>query len=40
MGGQVPREVKFYKLEKCGHSPWTESYARDEFYRILKEEIL
>jgi pimeloyl-ACP methyl ester carboxylesterase len=33
-------KFKFYKLEKCGHSPWAEAYARDEFYRILKAEIL
>lgn len=31
---------KFYKLKNCGHSPWIESYAKDEFYRILKDEIL
>jgi len=24
-----------YVLEKCGHSPFMEKYAREEFYRIL-----
>lgn len=26
-----------YVLEKCGHSPFMERYAREEFYRILAE---
>ncbi|MFA5309597.1 MAG: alpha/beta hydrolase [Dehalococcoidales bacterium] len=26
-------------LEKCGHTPWLEKYARDEFFRVLKREI-
>ncbi len=29
----VPCET--YVLEKCGHSPFMEKYAKDEFYRIL-----
>jgi len=33
-------KFKFYNIKNCGHSPWTETYARDEFYRILKAEIL
>lgn len=33
-------KFKFYKLENCGHSPWNETYARGEFYRILRAEIL
>lgn len=37
---KIIAKFRFYKLENCGHSPWTESYARDEFYRILQEEIL
>jgi len=24
-----------YILEKCGHSPFVEKYAKDEFYKIL-----
>ncbi len=31
----IPCET--YILEKCGHSPFMEKYAKDEFYNILKE---
>ena len=31
----VPCEV--YVLKKCGHSPFMEKYAKDEFYNILNE---
>jgi pimeloyl-ACP methyl ester carboxylesterase len=30
---------KFFLLEKCGHCPWIEKNARDNFYNILKKEI-
>ena len=33
-------DFRFYLLNKCGHTPWRERYARDEFYRILREEIV
>ncbi|HEY95856.1 MAG TPA: alpha/beta hydrolase [Dehalococcoidia bacterium] len=33
-------DFQFILLEKCGHYPWYEKYARDKFYAILKEEIL
>jgi pimeloyl-ACP methyl ester carboxylesterase len=33
------RDVQFYLLEKCGHCPWIEKNARDNFYNILKNEI-
>lgn len=29
-----------YILDKCGHSPFMEKYAKDEFYRILRQIIL
>ncbi len=32
-------DFRFYLLEKCGHTPWKERNAREEFYRILKKEI-
>ena len=32
-------EFKFILLEKCGHKPWEERYARDKFYEILKAEL-
>ncbi len=31
---------KFYELKKCGHTPWAEVNARDEFYEILIKEII
>jgi pimeloyl-ACP methyl ester carboxylesterase len=31
---------RFILLEKCGHDPQIEKYARDRFYDILKDEII
>ena len=28
-------ECETYILEKCGHSPFMEKYAKDDFYKIL-----
>jgi pimeloyl-ACP methyl ester carboxylesterase len=36
---RVLKDFKFILLEKCGHEPWLERYARDEFYRVLKDEL-
>ncbi len=36
---RILKDFRFVLLEKCGHEPWTERYARDEFFRILREEI-
>lgn len=33
------KDFKFILLEKCGHYPWLEKFARDEFFRILCREI-
>ena len=33
------KNFRFILLEKCGHEPWIERYARDDFFRILREEI-
>jgi pimeloyl-ACP methyl ester carboxylesterase len=30
---------RFVLLEKCGHEPWLERYARDKFYQVLKNEL-
>jgi pimeloyl-ACP methyl ester carboxylesterase len=30
---------RFILLKNCGHKPWIEQQVRDEFYRILKEEL-
>ncbi|MGD9380529.1 MAG: alpha/beta hydrolase [candidate division WOR-3 bacterium] len=34
----VLKEFKFILLRNCGHTPWIERQARDEFYKILKRE--
>ena len=34
----VLREFRFVLLQKCGHTPWLERQARDEFYKVLKRE--
>jgi pimeloyl-ACP methyl ester carboxylesterase len=36
---RVLKDFRFILLEKCGHEPWTERYARDKFYQILKNEL-
>jgi pimeloyl-ACP methyl ester carboxylesterase len=30
---------RFFLLKNCGHKPWMERQARDEFYSILKKEL-
>lgn len=32
-------EFKMYVIDKCGHDPWKEYYAKDEFFAILKSEM-
>ncbi len=34
----ILKEFRFILLKNCGHKPWIEKGARDQFYRILKEE--
>jgi len=36
----VLEDFRFILLEKCGHRPWLERHARDDFYRILRREIV
>lgn len=31
--------LRFILLQNCGHTPWFERQARDEFYAILREEL-
>jgi len=31
--------LRIHLLPKCGHKPWTEKYARDNFFAILKQEL-
>lgn len=35
---RVLPDFTFYLLKKCGHDPWRERSARDEFFKILKKE--
>lgn len=35
----VLKDFRFVLLEKCGHKPWIEKQAREEFFRILKREL-
>jgi pimeloyl-ACP methyl ester carboxylesterase len=30
-------DLRFRLLERCGHFPWIERHARDEFFRLLEE---
>jgi pimeloyl-ACP methyl ester carboxylesterase len=36
---RVLGDFRFVLLEKCGHEPWIERWARDRFYEILKDEL-
>lgn len=33
------KSFRFILLERCGHAPWTERWAREKFYHILDEEL-
>lgn len=35
----VLKDFRFILLERCGHYPWLEKYAKDRFYQVLKREI-
>ncbi len=35
----IQKPYILHKLERCGHSPWIEKYAHQEFHRILKKEL-
>lgn len=32
-------DFKMIRLSKCGHTPWKERFAKDDFYRMLKNEL-
>ncbi len=36
---RVLKDFRFILLERCGHEPWIEREARDEFYRVLRQEL-
>jgi pimeloyl-ACP methyl ester carboxylesterase len=33
------KDFRFILLEKCGHEPWKERFAKDAFFKILKAEV-
>ncbi len=33
------KDFRFILLEKCGHKPWYEKEARDQFYELLRQEL-
>lgn len=33
------RDFRFVLLERCGHYPWKERYAKDKFIRIINDEL-
>lgn len=35
----VLRGLKVITLDRCGHAPWRERYARDAFFRVLRAEV-
>jgi pimeloyl-ACP methyl ester carboxylesterase len=35
----ILKSFRFILLSNCGHKPWIERQAKDEFYKILKEEL-
>jgi pimeloyl-ACP methyl ester carboxylesterase len=36
---RVLKDFRFILLGKCGHAPWLERYARNQFFEVLGEEI-
>jgi len=30
-------QLEYHELPRCGHSPWRERFARDEFFRIMSQ---
>ncbi|NIP27030.1 MAG: alpha/beta fold hydrolase [Phycisphaerae bacterium] len=36
----VLKHFRFVLLKHCGHKPWIEHRAREEFFRILRQELL
>ena len=32
-------DFRLILLERCGHTPWLERWAREEFYEVLREEL-
>lgn len=34
------RRLEYRELDRCGHSPWLERFARNEFFSVLKTWLL
>jgi pimeloyl-ACP methyl ester carboxylesterase len=32
-------QLEYHEFERCGHYPWREKYARDEFYKVLVDSL-
>jgi pimeloyl-ACP methyl ester carboxylesterase len=32
-------DIRFHILPRCGHYPWIERYAKEQFYSILEKEL-
>ena len=37
---EILKSFRFILLKNCGHKPWIERQARDEFFRVLQEELV
>jgi len=37
---KVLKDFRFILLEKCGHTPWMEKQARDDFFKALTKELV
>jgi len=35
----ILKDFRFIFIPQCGHTPWNERYARDQFYDIIRAEI-
>ncbi|QOR36350.1 alpha/beta hydrolase [Clostridium sp. 'deep sea'] len=31
----IVKDFTFYELKKCGHTPWVERWAKEQFYKII-----
>lgn len=34
------KNIKYFRLEQCGHYPWLEKHAKGRFYTLLRNEVL
>lgn len=35
----VLKDFRFVLLKQCGHKPWIERQAKEEFFRVLEREL-